>query len=54
MITEDAKNKLLKIRQMLKDNAPYVYQKFANHKLYGKEEKKEVEKPALINDRGLT
>lgn len=50
MITEEAKNKILKIRQMLKENAPYVYQKFANHKINEKETPEEVKEEVNSDD----
>lgn len=54
-LTEEQKNKIIKIRQMLKDNAPYVYKLFASRKLYKENTKieltkqEEVKKEDVIN-----
>ena len=41
-ITEEAKNKILLMRKLLKENAPLVYQKFAASKISKEPEKKVI------------
>ena len=41
-INEEQKNKILKIRQLLKKNAPYVYKKFVYKKICEKNKKTKI------------